>query len=213
MTGCYGKLAAMAGVLALSACANETAPTAQGGDQTAQAGAVEAASDQPGPAVGDLAPVKTMLTDASGKPVSVLDMAGDKGVVLVFNRSLSWCPYCKAQAIKLNGMADAITARGYGLSVLTYDTPDKLAGFAEAESIRYPLLSDPKSSVIDAFAIRDPQYTEGKAVGVPYASIFILSPDGTVLAKSVSSDYKVRPNDDEVLALLADADKAGQPKG
>jgi len=164
-----------------------------------------AVADMPGPPIGDLAPVDLTLTTADAKPAKPLDFAGRKGLVLMFNRSLDWCPYCQAQVRAMNGLDRAIAAQGYGLTAVTYDPPATLATFAKNQTIGFPLLSDDGSKLIDAFGIRDPQYTEGRAVGVPYASIFILSPDGRVLAKSVSSDYRVRPSQDEVMALLKSA--------
>ena len=64
------------------------------------------------------------------------------------------------------------------------------------------MLSDPSSAVIDAFGLRDPQYTEGRAVGVPYASVYLIDKTGTILAKTVSGDYKKRPSNDQILALV-----------
>jgi len=202
-------LAPLASALMVGACNAPTATSAQ--SETAAIKPSDAIS-QPGPAVGAMASASAAMATASGETRTILDMAGPNGVVLVFNRSLEWCPYCKGQAIKLNTMAKQITDRGYGLTVLTYDSPAKLASFASKESISFALMSDPRSQTIDAFGVRDPQYTEGKAVGVPFASIFILSPEGKVLAKSVSSDYKVRPTDDEVIALIDQAD-AAKPLG
>lgn len=123
-------------------------------------------------------------------------------MVLVFNRSVSWCPVCQGQLVGLNDIADDIKAKGYNLVSLTYDKVEAQNKFVADKKLVFPLISDQESKVIDAFGIRDPQYTEGVAVGVPYASIFVLSPEGEVLKKSVSSDYKLRPSNEEVMMFL-----------
>ena len=68
--------------------------------------------------------------------------------------------------------------------------------------LRYEMLSDQPSAVIDAFGLRDPQYTEGRAIGVPYASVFVVDKDGTIIAKAVSGDYKKRPTNEQILTLV-----------
>ena len=68
--------------------------------------------------------------------------------------------------------------------------------------LQYDMLSDEQSAVIDAFGLRDPQYTEGRAVGVPYASVFVVDENGTIIARSVSGDYKKRPSNEQILALV-----------
>jgi len=87
---------------------------------------------------------------------------------------------------------------------VSYDPVQSLKEFAEEQDIGYTLLSDDGSKLIDAFSIRDPQYAdpESRAYGVPYASIFVLDSEGVVRAKSVSSDYKVRPTNEELNLLI-----------
>ncbi|MEO1045737.1 MAG: peroxiredoxin family protein [Pseudomonadota bacterium] len=163
-----------------------------------------AVSDQPGPAIGDRAPVDLELANAAGNKASVASLADEKGTILVFTRSVDWCPFCQAQLKGLKDIAEDVANSGYTLAGVSYDPVSSLAAFAGDQDIPYTLLSDDGSKLIDAFAIRDPQYAdpESRAYGVPYASIFILDADGVVRAKSVSADYKVRPTNDEVLQLI-----------
>ena len=95
-----------------------------------------------------------------------------------------------------------ITDRGYNLYGLSYDSPDQQDRFSKNQMLQYDMLSDQTSAVIDAFGLRDPQYTDGRAVGVPYASVFVIDKSGKIIAKSVSGDYKKRPSNDQILALV-----------
>lgn len=156
-----------------------------------------------GPAVGAKAP-GLAATDAAGAPVALRDLAGPRGLVLVFVRSARWCPFCQAQLIDLRQAQDALRARGYGLAALSYDSPEVLAQFAARRDIGYPLLSDPQSATIDAFGIRDPQYPPGHMVhGVPQPAIFILSRDGVVQAKLAEEGYRNRPPTAGVLETVS----------
>ena len=158
--------------------------------------------EMPGPKIGEQAPFALTAKTKDGEDVSIADLVGEKGIVLVFFRSAEWCPYCQAQLKGLSKIRADIEERGFRLAAVSYDDPAVLKKFADAQNIEYTLLSDEGSKIIDTYGIRDPQYTEGRAVGVPYASIFVMTPDGKVIGKTVSSDYKVRPSGAEVMALL-----------
>ncbi|MGQ3016433.1 peroxiredoxin family protein [Phenylobacterium sp.] len=156
-----------------------------------------------GPPVGTKAPA-LVATDAAGRPAALADLAGPRGLVLVFVRSARWCPFCQTQLIDLREAQGALKAKGYGLAALSYDSPEVLAQFAARRDIDYPLLSDPKSATIDAFGIRDPQYPAGHmAHGVPQPAIFILSRDGVVKASLAEEGYRTRPPTSVVLETVS----------
>ncbi|MBA2587155.1 MAG: peroxiredoxin family protein, partial [Alphaproteobacteria bacterium] len=117
-----------------------------------------------------------------------------KGLVLVFYRSAAWCPYCQLQLIDLNGGVAEIEKRGYRIAAISYEKPPVNAGFIEARGIKYTLLSDPASEIIDRYNLRDPQYQPGsRAYGVPRPVIFILDRDGVIRDKLYEETYKTRP--------------------
>jgi peroxiredoxin len=153
------------------------------------------------PAVGEKAPALS-AADSSGKPRTLKTVQGKKGTVLVFFRSASWCPYCKAQLIDLNTRAAAtLAAKGYALVGLSYDAPDVLAKFAAERDVKWPLLSDPQSKVIDGWQLRDPQYPAGsRAAGVPLPAVYVIAPDGTIKARLMEENYRNRPQVEAVLA-------------
>ncbi len=166
---------------------------------------IEASADEAiaGPAVGDTIPANFAAQDANGEAQSLDTLAGDNGLVLVFNRSADWCSYCQAQMVRLNGLRGAIEERGYALATISYDDPDILARFAERENIGYTMLSDENSAMIDAFGLRDPQYGEDSfAYGVPRPAIIVIGTDGIVRATMVEADYRQRPDDDAILAAI-----------
>ncbi|MCB2072992.1 MAG: peroxiredoxin family protein [Novosphingobium sp.] len=156
-----------------------------------------------GVAVGEQAPVEMDLLDSAGQPATLAANLGEQGMVLVMVRSADWCPFCKAQLMRTNDIRDAISGKGYTLASLSYDKPEILAEFIQSQGIGYVMLSDPGSKMIDALGLRDPQYEAGSfAYGVPRASILVLAPDGTVKAKYVAEDYRSRPSNEEVLAMV-----------
>jgi peroxiredoxin len=155
------------------------------------------------PAVGDKAPAVSG-TDIAGKTRTLKQVAGRKGTVLMFFRSASWCPYCKAQLIAMNDKAAAaLVTRGYSLVGLSYDAPEVLAKFADERNVAWPLLSDPKSQVIDGWQLRDPAYPAGnRAYGVPRPAVYVIDRKGIIRARLMEENYRVRPQPEAVLAAV-----------
>lgn len=154
-----------------------------------------------GPAIGAQIPANITFLTGEGQ-LRMSDILKDGPAVLIFTRSVEWCPFCQTQLKSINGIVGDIKERGYNIYGVSYDSPGAQDRFAMNQMLEYQMLSDEKSAAIDAFGIRDPQYTEGRAVGVPYASIFMISKDGTITGKSVSGDYKKRPTNQQLLMLL-----------
>jgi peroxiredoxin len=151
-----------------------------------------------------------MPIDSGGMPRSLTSLTEKNGVILFFFRSAAWCPYCQAQLIELNGGVSEIAKRGYGLAGLSYDQPAALAAFIAERNIKYTLLSDPKSEIVDRYNLRDPQYKPGsRAYGVPRPIILVLDRDGVVKAKLYEENYVKRP---PLGLLLETLDKIGAAK-
>lgn len=169
-------------------------------------GTAMAASWDVGPAVGQAVPAIHAIDPAAraGDPaVSVRRLSGKAGLVLVFFRSAKWCPYCQKQLMDLRAAKEPLARRGYALAAISYDPPAVLTRFAQDHQIPYTLLSDGGSVTIDAWHLRDRRYKpDSFAWGVPYASIYVISPRGVLRAKLAEEDFKQRPSVEAVLAAI-----------
>ena len=153
-----------------------------------------AAPEELGPPIGAKVPDIGTPPDQTGAQRSFSSLVGEKGLVLLFIRSADWCPYCQAQLIDLNTAVAGIERRGYKIAGISYDSPQILSTFIERRGIKYTLLSDPKSEIIDRYNLRDPQYKPGsRAYGVPRPIIFVLDKNGTIKAKLYEETYQKRP--------------------
>jgi peroxiredoxin Q/BCP len=174
-------------LLAASALAL-TLPVALAQDDTATM-----TTAQIGPVVGATAPAFTATTSA-GVSADLAAISGTNGAVIVFSRSLDWCPYCKKQAIELETIAVEMDAAGWPITLVTYDPTDALAAFASDKDVSYTLLSDADSSMIDAFGLRNTEMKAGSRFdGIPHPAIVFISKDGTVRAVQREEGYKDRP--------------------
>ncbi len=156
-----------------------------------------------GPAIGAKAPALAPTVTAGGTAATLKSIRGEHGTVLIFFRSVKWCPYCKKQMIDFKAATAPLAERGYKLAAISYDDAATQTAFAEKEGITLTFLSDPGSKTIDAWALRDPQYKpDSFAYGVPRPSIFVLDRKGVVRAKLAEDGYKVRPTVEAVLAAV-----------
>ena len=200
MRGTTIALISAIATLGIVACADD------GGSANAEPIEIAAEADpiqDAGPAVGEAIPANFTARDASGEERDLQNLTGENGLVLVFNRSADWCSYCQGQMVELNAIRGDLAERGYMLATISYDEPQVLADFVARENIGYTMLSDEGSAMIDAFELRDPQYSEDSfAYGVPRPAIMVIGADGTVRAKMIESDYRVRPENADILAAI-----------
>lgn len=201
------SLLALAPALTFAAC-SETAPPPADDNEISDAAepvTTEEVAELPtidsGLAVGAMAPLTANFQTGEGEK-TLATILEDGPAVLIFTRSVEWCPFCQTQLKGINAVVSDLKERGYNLYGVSYDSVESQDRFSKNQMLEYTMLSDGDSAAIDAFDIRDPQYTEGKAVGVPYASVIVVGKDGKIIAKSVSGDFKKRPTNDQLLAIV-----------
>ncbi|MCR9268616.1 MAG: peroxiredoxin family protein [Hyphomonadaceae bacterium] len=164
------------------------------GDKTSNMICVEA---------GTTAPSISALT-TTGDAADLSTITGANGAVLVFSRSLDWCPYCKAQALELETVKADLEAAGWTLNLITYDSAELLAEYAADEGLSYTLLSDPESATIDAFGLRNTDVKAGSRFdGIPHPAIVYIKADGEVAGVQKEEGYKDRPPTAGIPQLVA----------
>jgi peroxiredoxin len=111
--------------------------------------------------------------------------------MLVFSRSVDWCPYCKTQVIELQSRLGELKAQRLGLAVITYDSPAILADFSRRRGITFPLLSDPGSQTIKAYGILNTTVAAATSSdGIPFPGTFLIDRAGTVTSRFFEEAYQ-----------------------
>lgn len=151
-----------------------------------------------GPVVGQPAPGLEGTVVVT--PETALAAETPNGTVIAFVRSADWCPYCKTQLQDLNAATAPLAEAGWGLAALSYDSPETLSGFAEANGLTYKLLSDEGSETIRAFGLFNDEIAEGSRFhGIPHPAVVFIRTDGTVGAVLREEDYRERPKVEAIL--------------
>jgi peroxiredoxin len=167
------------------------------------AGAAPPPEEKTGLKVGEKAPEFT-LKDQTGAERSLKDLLKDGPVALVFYRSASWWPFCQKQLVQLQKDLKPIEDAGVRVVGVSYDPVDVLKSFADKRQITFPLLSDPDSKVIAAYALRN-QEMAGKKLGkidldgIPYPGTIIVDRDGVIRAKLFVDGYRERHSTEELV--------------
>jgi peroxiredoxin Q/BCP len=158
-----------------------------------------------GPQVGEVVP-DFRLQDAHGKVWTRNAIMGPKGAMLVFSRSLDWCPYCKTQVIELQSRVGELKAQGLGLAVITYDSPAITADFTRRRGITFPLLSDTGSDTIKGYGILNTTVAAGtNNYGIPFPGTFLIDRTGTVTSRFFEEAYQERNTVSTIMIALGNA--------
>lgn len=157
-----------------------------------------------GPKIGSVLPHSLNAKDQTGATRSFKSITGEKGLILLFSRSVGWCVFCKTEAVDWNTRLKDAKALGYEVGMVTYDQVSRIARFTQRQKIGYPILSDPKSKIIKAFDILNEEHQPGSfAYGIPHPIIFVVDPKGTIRHRfSEGKTYSRRPDIDQIFNVL-----------
>ncbi len=159
-------------------------------------------ADEIGLKVGETVPA-IEARGADGTKVKFEELVGENGIVLVFVRSIDWCPFCKNQMVALDEIAPELNAKGYPIVALSYDSPKDQNKFLAKRDLSFKMVSDQESEVIKAFGLLNTEYKEGsRPYGVPHPTIYVISKDGEIKGKLMEQGFRRRPEPEMLVELV-----------
>jgi peroxiredoxin Q/BCP len=126
---------------------------------------------------GDPAPDFTLPT-ADGGTVTLSDLRGQH--VVVYFYPAAGTPGCTKQACDFRDSLASLQGHGYRVLGVSPDGVAKLAAFVEAESLTFPMASDPDKTVLEAWGAWGEKSLYGKTVTGVIRSTVVVDPEGTV---------------------------------
>ena len=178
---------------------------------------IESAQAQRARKAGDVAPEFALL-DPDGKPVSSRDLLAQGPLVLSFYRGV-WCPYCNLELQALQLALPEIAARGASLVAISPQTAPNSRKSQRDNKLGFPILSDVRSEVANAFGIRFtlpdylvalyksfkndlPAFNDDPSWVLPMPARYVIGTDGIIAYAEVNPDYTRRPDPSELLPVL-----------
>jgi peroxiredoxin len=166
---------------------------------------------------GDVAPEFT-LNDYDGKPVSSSELLAKGPLVVSFYRGV-WCPYCNLELQALQAALAEIAARGASLVAISPQTAANSRKSQRDNKLSFPILSDTKGEVANAFGIRFalqeylievyrsfkndlPAFNNDPSWVLPMPARYVIGTDGIIAYAEVNPDYTQRPDPSELLPVL-----------
>jgi len=158
-----------------------------------------------GPQPGDPMP-PFLLTDQTGRLVSLSDVISDGPAALIFHRG-HWCPYCRINTKTLAQAYPRIRQAGGRVVAVMPDRQQYTAQMTEDLDLPFPILTDLDnayamsldlaiwlgSELRDFFASRGhdlPGYQGNDAWVVPIPATFVIGTDGRIRARFIDPDYR-----------------------
>ena len=136
-------------------------------------------------AAGDLAP-DFALTTGDGAAFRLSEHRGRAVVLFFFPAAMT--PGCTLEAGDFRDSAESLDIAGFDIVGISPDAPARLAEFAAAEGLTYPLASDTERTVLDAYGAFGEKKLYGKTVEGVIRSSFVIDADGRIQA----ARYNVR---------------------
>ena len=126
------------------------------------------------------------LKDSQGKDVSLASTRGRNTIVYFYPAAST--PGCTKQACDFRDSLASLQAAGYEVLGISPDPVEKLAKFAAAEALSFPLLSDADHAVAEAYGAWGEKKNYGKTYQGLIRSTVVVDPEGKVAL----AQYNVR---------------------
>jgi peroxiredoxin len=186
-------------------------------------------SDNPVPnSSSEICPIKTgekipelIYTAADGSSFNLNNAVKEKPAVLIYYRG-GWCPYCSKQLMSLQELEPKLLELGYNIIAVSPDRPGKILEGVPDKKFNYTLLSDSKMTEARKLGIafkvdeetiikyKDYKIDLEEASGqnhhmLPVPAVFIIGTDEVIKFSYVNPDYKIRLDEDILLAAAKSA--------
>jgi len=134
------------------------------------------------------------VINTDGESKTLRDLQEQSNLLVIFFRG-AWCNHCKKQLSELNNVFEQFERLDVKPVAISCDTRFKSSLLKTFLKLHFPVLSDEKFKLIDAFDLRT--VYKGKEVAKP--AVFLFNFEGTQIFNYIGTDYDDRLAGQEVL--------------
>lgn len=149
--------------------------------------------------VGQQAPeLKLLNTDR--KPVALSDLKGKKTILLFFPGAFTGV--CTKELCTFRDALARYNRLDAQVVAISVDSPWAQKGFADANTLTFPLLSDFNRQAVRAYGVELKDFAGVSGYNVAKRAVFVLDKNGVVRWKWISDNPGVEPNYEDVSAAV-----------
>ena len=147
--------------------------------------------------VGEKAPDFSLPT-GDGKVLSLKDFRGKKVVLYFYPKDDT--PGCTREACSFEENLDAVRKKGAVVIGVSADSPDSHQKFAKKYGLNFPLISDEKKNIVEAYGVwKQKSFMGRKYMGIERTT-FVIDKEGKI--QNMFEKVRVDGHTDQVLAAL-----------
>lgn len=118
------------------------------------------------------------LVDQDGRPHSLKDHSGSRVILFFYPKAMT--PGCTGEACDFRDSYEDFTAAGFDILGVSPDPAEDNLRFRDRYGLPFPLLSDPKHSVAEAYGAWGTKKNYGREYEGLIRSTFVIGPDQTI---------------------------------
>ena len=118
------------------------------------------------------------LQDQGGNTVKLSELRGKRIVLFAYPQAMT--PACTKEACEFQDATAPLEAAGYTVLGISPDDTEKLARFAERDSLDYPLLSDPEHRTLTKYGAYGEKLNYGRTYLGVIRSTFVIDAKGKI---------------------------------
>lgn len=118
------------------------------------------------------------LKDQHGNTVKLSELRGSRVVLFAYPAAMT--PACTKEACEFQDATAPLEAAGYKVLGISPDGTNKLARFAERDSLDYPLLSDPEHRTLTKYGAYGEKLNYGRTYLGVIRSTFVIDAKGKI---------------------------------
>lgn len=147
--------------------------------------------------VGEKAPDFSLPT-GDGKVLSLKDFRGKKVVLYFYPKDDT--PGCTREACSFEENLDAVRKKGAVVIGVSADSPDSHQKFSKKYGLSFPLVSDEKKNIVEAYGVwKQKSFMGRKYMGIERTT-FVIDKEGKI--QNMFEKVRVDGHTDQVLAAL-----------
>ena len=118
------------------------------------------------------------LEDQRGATVTLSGLRGTRVVLFAYPAAMT--PGCTLEACDFQNATTTLESHGFTVLGISPDSVEKLARFAERDGIDYPLLSDERHAVLEAYGAYGEKQNYGRTYVGVIRSTFVIDAEGKI---------------------------------